>query len=155
MKRTNPHLHPPDEKAISCCEVKTNIKRKEKQSQDSSHYIEGECVQTVNEGIATKLPKLDSLKRMIQRQRVQTAPVQPTTLEQLIIPKEFMRTSDNYKSLENAQILFAYLNCMFANFLSIPIISCRDTATFQFVPQVAHCTNTFATLLISAIYDLK
>ena len=53
----------------------------------------GEFVQTVNEGIATKLPKLDSLKRTIQRQRIQTAPVKPTTLEQLIIPEEFMRTS--------------------------------------------------------------
>ena len=62
VKRTNQHLHPPDEKAISCSEVKTNIKRKEKESQDSSHYIVVECVQTVNEGIATKLPKLDSLK---------------------------------------------------------------------------------------------
>ena len=93
MKRTNQHLHPPDEKAISCSEVKINIKRKAKGSQDSSHYIVGECVQTVNEGIAAKLPKLDSLKRTIQRQRVLTAPVQPTTLEQLIIPEEFMRTS--------------------------------------------------------------
>ena len=27
-------------------------------------------------------------------------------------------------------------NTMHANFLSIPIISCRDTATFQFVPLV-------------------
>ena len=93
VKRTNQHLHPPDEKAISCSEVKINIKRKEKGSQDSSHYIVGECVQTVNEGIAAKLPKLDSLKRTIERQRVLTAPVQPTTLEQLIIPEEFMRRS--------------------------------------------------------------
>ena len=78
VKRTNQHLHPPDEKAISCSEVNSNIKRKEKESQDSSHYFVGECVQTVNEGIATKLPKLDNLKRTIQRQRIQTAPVQPT-----------------------------------------------------------------------------
>ena len=50
---------------------------------------------------------------------------------------------------------------MDANFLSIPIIFCRDIATFQFVPlvllvaQVAYYTNIFATLLISTIYDLK
>ena len=30
MKRTNQHLHPPEEKAISCSEVKINIKRKAK-----------------------------------------------------------------------------------------------------------------------------
>ena len=44
------------------------------------------------------------------------------------------------------------------NFLNIRIISYRDTATFQFVPQVAqvaYYTNIFATLLISTIYDLK
>ena len=47
---------------------------------------------------------------------------------------------------------------MDANFLNIRIISNRDTATFQFVPQVAqvaYYTNIFATLLISTIYDLK
>ena len=50
---------------------------------------------------------------------------------------------------------------MDTNFLSIPIISYRDTATFQSVPlvpqvaQVAYYTNIFAALLISRIYDLK
>ena len=50
---------------------------------------------------------------------------------------------------------------MDTNFLSIPIISYLDTATFQFVPlvpqvaQVAYYTNIFAPLLISRIYDLK
>ena len=47
---------------------------------------------------------------------------------------------------------------MDTNFLNIRIISYRDTATFQFVPQVAqvaYYTNIFATLLISTIYDLK
>ena len=47
---------------------------------------------------------------------------------------------------------------MDANFLNIRIISYRDAATFQFVPQVAqvaYYTNIFATLLISTIYDLK
>ena len=48
-----------------------------------------------------------------------------------------------------------------ANFLSIPIISCWDTATFQFVPlvpqvaEVAYFTNIFATSLILAIYVLN
>ena len=59
---------------------------------------------------------------------------------------------------------------MDANFLSIPIISCEIQPLFNFfqkffhfsicatcatVAQVARCTNIFATLLISAIYDLK
>ena len=47
---------------------------------------------------------------------------------------------------------------MDANFLNIRIISYRDTATFQFVPQVAqvaYYTNIFTTLLITSIFDLK
>ena len=96
IKRTNEHLHAPDEQAVSCCEVKVGMKRKARNSQDSSHHIVGEGLQTVTEGTAAaKLPKLDSLKRTIQRQRVrqQTAPVQPTTLEQLALPEEYKRTS--------------------------------------------------------------
>ena len=56
------------------------MKRKARDSQNSSHHIVGECLETVTEGTAAKLPKLDSLKRTIQRQRVrqQAAPVQPT-----------------------------------------------------------------------------
>ena len=78
VKRTNEHLHAPDEQAVSCCETKIGIKRRARESQDSSHHIVGESVVTVSEGTAAKLPKLDSLKRTIQRQRVQqmAAPVQ-------------------------------------------------------------------------------
>ena len=95
VKRTNEHLHAPDEQAVSCCEVKVGMKRKARDSQDSSHHIVGECLQTVTEGAAAKLPKLDSLKRTIQRQRVrqQAAPVQPTSLEQLTLPEEYKQSS--------------------------------------------------------------
>ena len=81
VKRTNKHLHAPDEQAVSCYETKIGIKRKARESQDTSHQIVGESVVTVSEGTAAKLPKLDSLKRAIQRQRVQqlAAPVQPTS----------------------------------------------------------------------------
>ena len=50
---------------------------------------------TVSEGTAAKLPKLDSLKRTIQRQRVQqlAAPAQPTSLEQLVLPAEYQQTA--------------------------------------------------------------
>ena len=71
VKRTNEHLHAPDEQAVSCQEAKIGIKRKARETQDSSHHIVGESLVTVSEGTAAKLPKLDSLKRTIQRQRVQ------------------------------------------------------------------------------------
>ena len=70
VKWTNEHLHAPDEQAVSCCETKMGIRRSSRESQDNSHHIVGRVV-TVSEGTAAKLPKLDSLKRTIQRQRVQ------------------------------------------------------------------------------------
>ena len=91
LKRTNEHLHAPDEHAVSCCEVKVGMRRKARDSQDSSHHIVGKGLETVTEGTAAKLPKLDSLKRTIQRQ--QAAPVQPATLELLTLPEEYKRTS--------------------------------------------------------------
>ena len=95
VERTNEHLHAPDEQAVSCCQTKISIKRRARESQDSSHHIVGESVVTVSEGTAAKLPKLDSLKRTIQRQRVQqmAAPVQPASLEELVLPAEYQQTA--------------------------------------------------------------
>ena len=67
------------------------MKRKARDSQDGSHHIVGEGLETVTECTAAKLPKLDSLKHTIQRQ--QAAPVQPATLEQLTLPEEYKKTS--------------------------------------------------------------
>ncbi|KAI6661256.1 hypothetical protein LOD99_10077 [Oopsacas minuta] len=97
VKRTNEHLHAPDVQATACCEIKASIKRKARDTQDSSHQIIGEGMLTASEGTAAKLPKLDSLKRTIQRQRasVLSAPVQPTALAELVLPAEYQR--DVYK----------------------------------------------------------
>ena len=54
LKRTNEHLHAPDEQAVSCCEVKVGMKRKARDSQDSSHHIVGEGLETVTEGTAAQ-----------------------------------------------------------------------------------------------------
>ena len=70
VKRTNKHLDPLDEQTSSCCGVKTGIKRKARESQDCSHLIVGETLQTVTEGTAAMLPRLSSLKPTIQHQRV-------------------------------------------------------------------------------------
>ena len=81
--------------------MKAGIKRKAVDSQDTSHQIVGESLQTVSEGVAAKLPKLDSLKRSIQRQRVRqlAAPVQPATLEHLCLPEEYQKTAKNEQFL--------------------------------------------------------
>ena len=45
--------------------VKVGMKRKARDLQDSSHHIVGEGLETVTEGTAAKLPKLDSLNTYI------------------------------------------------------------------------------------------
>ena len=75
VKRTDEHV--PEEQAVSSYETKIVIKIKARESQDTLHQIMEESVVTLSEGTTAKLPKLDSLKRTIQRQRVQqlAAPV--------------------------------------------------------------------------------
>ena len=95
VKRTNEHLHSPDQQAVICQEAKIGIKRIARDSQDSSHQIVGETLLTASECAAAKLPKFNRLKRTIQRQRVQQLanPVQPTNLEQLALPPEYQQTA--------------------------------------------------------------
>ena len=60
VKRTNEHTQAPNEQDVSCRETKAGIKRRARESQDSSHYIVSES-DMISEGTAIKLPKLDSL----------------------------------------------------------------------------------------------
>ena len=94
-KRTNEHLHGPDEQEVSCREIKVGIKRKAHETQDSYHCIVEESLQTASDGTAAKLHKLNSLKWTMQRQRerVLAAPVQPTSLDELNLPPEYQQTA--------------------------------------------------------------
>ena len=97
VKRINEHLHGPDMGKVTCLVTKAGLKRKAEQTQDTSQYIVAESVQNITEATATKLPKLNTLKRTIQRQRIKAnlAPVQPENLAHLEIPMEYQRTSKN------------------------------------------------------------
>ena len=103
VKRTNEHTHAPNEQDVSCCETKAGIRRRARESLDSSHHIVSESVQMISEGTATKLPKLDSLKRTIQRERAHmlAAPVQPTSLDQLTLPDEYQKTAKGEQFLHH------------------------------------------------------
>ena len=95
VKRTNEHLHEPDEESVTSQKVKLGVKRKASETQDSSHLIVGDSLLTVSDGVSVKLPKLTSLKRTIQRQRerILAAPAQPLTLEELILPPDYQQTA--------------------------------------------------------------
>ncbi|KAI6658382.1 Myotubularin-related protein 8, partial [Oopsacas minuta] len=74
---------------------KTSHQRGGGYQEDSAHHIVGESLLTASEGTAAKLPKLDSLKQTIQRQRssVLAAPVQPTTLAKLALLTVYQQTA--------------------------------------------------------------
>ena len=95
VKRTNEHLHEPDEESVTCQEVKIVMKRKTSETQNSSHLIVGDSLLTVSDGVSVKLPKLTGLKRTIQRQRerILATPAQPLTLEELVLPPDYQQTA--------------------------------------------------------------
>ena len=97
MKRINQHLHGPDMQKIFCLETKAGVKRKAAHTQDSTHHIVGESVSNITEGTAAKLPKLNSLKRTIQRERIKAnfVPVQPQSLVELEIPMDYTIIAKN------------------------------------------------------------
>ena len=95
MKCSNEHFHGPDVQLISCLETKAGLKSKAQETQDITHHIIGQRVMVLTEGAAAKLPRLESLKRTIRRQRQSTTNFrpQPATLEDLQIPDEYQRTN--------------------------------------------------------------
>ena len=100
IKRTNIHLHLPNEEEIDCTTTKSRLKRKVCDTHDSTHEILGDVLEKFNKGTTMKLPKLDILKRTIRREKqsIDAAPVQPESLEHLIIPPEYQVTQkeDNF-----------------------------------------------------------
>ena len=97
IKRINEHLHGPDMRKILCLETKAGIKRNAAQTQDSTHHIVGVSVSNITDGTAAKFPKLNSLKRTIQRERRKAnfVPVQPESSVELEIPMDYMKTAKN------------------------------------------------------------
>lgn len=114
VKRTNEHLHGPNIQLISCLETNIGLKRKAQYAQASTHYIIGESVTMISKGAAAKLPKLESLKRTIRRQRQITNNVQHQhiSLEDFEISEQYQRTNKGdpfllFDSGKQPQSLFA------------------------------------------------
>ena len=93
--------------AVCCLETKSGIKRRAQQTQDSTHHIVGENLATVTQNATIKLPKIDSLKRTIRRQRqiINHAYPQPLTLADLVLLLEYQQTTkgDQFKLYDSGQ----------------------------------------------------
>ncbi|KAI6650565.1 hypothetical protein LOD99_7615 [Oopsacas minuta] len=69
VKLTGEHLHSLDILAVNCLEVKDRMKRKARQTHDTTHHILRDELKIITGTTAAKLPKLDSMKRTIRRER--------------------------------------------------------------------------------------
>ena len=119
MKRTGEHLHEPDKQQVECIALKAGVKRKARDTNDTTHHIIGDSLDTATESTVIKLPKLDSLKRTIRRKRqtIDAAPVQPESLDELVIPPEYQMTAKGenfllYDSGANTQRNVEMLNAL-------------------------------------------
>ena len=63
IKRTNEHLHGPDNTKVRCS--KRRLEKRKAVTQETSQHIIGKSIMEFSKGIAAKLPKLNSLKRTI------------------------------------------------------------------------------------------
>ena len=109
VKRTNEHLHEPDEQAVSCQDVKNCVKRKASETQDSSHFFVEDSLLAVSEGVSVKLPKLNSLKRTIQRQREQgLVEVRQAKFISCAQPSKRVKTQGNEQALKDLILSYMY-----------------------------------------------
>ena len=71
------------------------MKRRARDTNDTTHYIIGDSLETETESTVIKLPKLHSLKRTVRRERQtnNAAPVQPESLQDLVLPPEYQITT--------------------------------------------------------------
>ena len=95
IKRTSEQLHGEDQQQVNCITLKAGMKRKARDTHDSTHHIIGEALEIVTIPSVIKLPKLESLKRTVRRERqtIDAAPVQPDSLQELIISPEYQTTA--------------------------------------------------------------
>eukprot|EP00800_Vazella_pourtalesii_P004973 TRINITY_DN15743_c0_g1_i1.p1 TRINITY_DN15743_c0_g1~~TRINITY_DN15743_c0_g1_i1.p1 ORF type:complete len:148 (-),score=7.23 TRINITY_DN15743_c0_g1_i1:165-608(-) len=69
VKRTGGHLHDPDILGVKCLELKARVKPLARNTHDGTHQIMGEELEESCEATVAKLPKLESIKRTIRRER--------------------------------------------------------------------------------------
>lgn len=91
------HNHAPDATRKDVIQAKNDVKIVAATTRNPTHQILAEAVATISEVAAVQLPKFNSLKRTIQRQR--TSLPSPRTLAELTIPENYTLTLDNEQFL--------------------------------------------------------
>jgi len=98
-KVMNVHSHPPDPAKISGKRIFSKLKQLSMDVGLSTHTVIANVSQDITPGVSSVLPSISSLKRNVQRCRVclETYPYNPSSLENLIIPKNSLLIVGKYR----------------------------------------------------------
>ena len=90
------------------------MKRRARDTNDTTYYVIGDSLETETESTVIKLPKLDSLKRTVRRERQanNAAPAQPESLQDLINPPEYQETTkgENFLLYDPSYLQFGFIS---------------------------------------------
>ena len=94
VSRNNEHNHESNSANFHCSKLKAGIKRSASETQVGPHSIIANSSSLLEEASAVKLPKLNTLKQTVRRERKRVAnvPPEPSSLSSLEFPNIYMRT---------------------------------------------------------------
>ena len=101
VSRNNEHNHESNSANFHCSKLKAGIKRSASETQVGTHSIIANSSSLLEEASAVKLPKLNSLKQTVRRERKRVAnvPPEPSSLSSLEFPNIYMRTDKGLRFL--------------------------------------------------------
>ena len=112
IARKNEHTHKSNSDTFQCLKMKARMKRSASLTQQGTHSILTNSVSEQDEASAVKLPKLDSLKQTVHRERKRTAnvPQEPKSLNCLEIPEEYRKTDKGQHFFFLIQVWIVVIN---------------------------------------------
>lgn len=92
------HNHESELCQVECRKVVNNIKAKALSSMANTSQIISECTRNLPRSVCVSMPSLQSIKRTIQnvRHRNNQVPLNPISLEELVIPERYRTTHTNH-----------------------------------------------------------
>ncbi|KAF7995945.1 hypothetical protein HCN44_007052 [Aphidius gifuensis] len=142
------HVHPGDPVGIAKQKVLSKLRSRAQKSSDNTKSIVARCISNVPSPVAAALPRVESMRRQVQRVRHDVRPylATPKSVYELILPDEFTRTWKGDKFLlydsggKNRILIFTTDKNL--NYLaSCPVILCDGT--FYSVPSIFAQLYTF------------
>ncbi|CAI6352020.1 unnamed protein product [Macrosiphum euphorbiae] len=151
------HTHVPDITKIKCKEFVNEVKEIAITSQLTTHAVLGVVTAKTDINIASQLPPINQLKRIVQRTRKQisSAPPNPATLSDLSIPDEYKKSVSGEPFLLYDSFLENVDNKRILLFSTLKNLELLQNSYYWFADGTFSCTPKLFTQLytIHSIID--